>query len=181
MSQRVVDQLYTAEEFERMPQFHQRYELIEGKLVEKPMPKYEHSDIIWSIQRAYFLFDPKEQSGVIRPEVTFRAVDDSRPCPDLSYWTNTRKPNRKVEVAPYPDLAIEVQSPGQLLKDLQKKAEIYLKSGVRLVWIIRPEKKVALVYHSDQPKFLTVSENGVLEGGEVIPGFSISLSELFKG
>jgi Uma2 family endonuclease len=41
------EKLYTVAEFKKMPELHGRYELIEGRLIEKPIPKYGHSDILF--------------------------------------------------------------------------------------------------------------------------------------
>ncbi len=37
---------YTVDEFERLPQFGDRYELLDGRLVIRPVPGGEHSYII---------------------------------------------------------------------------------------------------------------------------------------
>lgn len=38
MTQQLSKRLITAEEFEQMPEFDYRYELVEGRLAKKPMP-----------------------------------------------------------------------------------------------------------------------------------------------
>jgi Uma2 family endonuclease len=47
-----AEKLYTADEFEQMPEFNQNYELLDGRIVQKPMPTEEHSWIARLIIRA---------------------------------------------------------------------------------------------------------------------------------
>src|SRR5205085_1852424 len=117
--------------------FDERYELINGKLIEKPMPKVEHGLIVRTIMFALRDFDRTEKLGIMIPEVSVTIRDDYTPAPDLSFWMAERKPDRKVVIASRPDLAIEVQSPDQRLTELRDKAIEYLKAGVKLVWIIQ--------------------------------------------
>lgn len=181
MSQRVTEQLYTAKEFERLPEFNERYELIYGKLVEKPMPRFQHSRVAKKIMLALHELDPEEKLGVMLQEVSVEIRDNYAPAPDLSFWIASRKPDEEVDLAPMPDLAIEIQSKGQGVKELLDKAREYQKAGVRLVWVIQPTRKIAAVFHHAQKSFITVQPTGELDGEDVIPGFKLKLNEyLFK-
>ena len=61
---------------------------------------------------------------------------------------------------------------------MARKRREYFKAGVQLVWEIEPVKRQVMVYTS--PKELEVlEESQVLSGGDVLPGFSLRLSELF--
>ena len=65
----------------------------------------------------------------------------------------------------------------QIITGIHKE---YLDAGVQLVWILQPSKKMALVFHQGSTKPITVPPTGELDGGDVIPGFKILLSELFR-
>lgn len=55
----------------------------------------------------------------------------------------------------------------------------YLASGTRLVWVVDPATRSVAVYRSrDDIRLLT--EGDVLEGGDVLPGFRLSIAELFE-
>ncbi len=170
----------TVAEFVNMPQYNERYELVDGKLVEKPMPKFEHSDIADFIRIAYFKFDPEEKLGVMRQEVSVKLEGGAfNPLPDLSFWVASRKPDRKALIAQYPDLAIEIQSKEQSLKKLEEKCYRYLKNNVQLVWFIQPDNKLVRVYRPNVEKPVILSVTQRLDGEDVIPGFKLALSELF--
>lgn len=169
----------TIEEFEGMPEFEERYELIDGKLVEKPMPKFEHTDIGWFILKTYDRFDPDEKIGTMRHETSVRIHDDA-PVPDLSFWLAARRPTRKTPISPRPDLAVEIQSQDQSLKSLFDKAADYISAGVQIVWVIQPNKKLVHIFRPGQEVPEIVRKTGELSGESLIPGFKLSLKALFE-
>jgi Uma2 family endonuclease len=52
-----TEKLYTAAEFEAMPEFGDGYELIEGRIVKKPIPSDVHSNIVYIILEKFIQFD----------------------------------------------------------------------------------------------------------------------------
>ena len=54
----------------------------------------------------------------------------------------------------------------------------WLRAGVRLVWVLDCERRVARVYRADGTETL-LGLDGVLEGEDVLPGFRCSLREVF--
>ena len=78
-----------------------------------------------------------------------------------------------------PDLAVEVVSPDDSRREVRDKAQDLLRAGTRLVWVIDPTTRSATVYRSlDEAREL--SEGDSLDGGEIIPGFSCDIRELFS-
>ena len=62
---------------------------------------------------------------------------------------------------------------------MELKLDEYFAAGVRLVWYIDPGPRSACLFTArDQVK--TIGETAQLEGGEVLPGFALRLSELFE-
>ena len=100
--------------------------------------------------------------------------------PDASFVAYGRLPRENpplgnVEVAP--DLAVEVVSPHDLYSELHTKVREYLAAGVRLVWVIDPQDRSAVAYRpGGVGTFLT--EEGLLEGGDVLPGFACRLGDV---
>jgi Uma2 family endonuclease len=77
-----------------------------------------------------------------------------------------------------PDLAVEVLSPSDSWRGVLAKAAAWLEAGVRLVWIVDPAtKKVFIESPAAPPRVLTVDD--VLDGGEILPEFKMSLREIF--
>lgn len=137
------EKTYTVDEFEQLPQFDERYELIDGRLIERPKPNYEHGRIVQRLNRAITLFDPTEKLGEIAQEVSTRTGSRTALLLNLSFWKAGRKPLNSKGAAPRPDLAVEVLSPHDLaskkrLEDVYKKVRSYQSSGVPIVWVINP-------------------------------------------
>lgn len=175
----IPERRITIEEFERMPEAGERYELIAGKLVEKPMPTFEHTDIAFFLLMAYRDFDPDEKIGTMRQETGVR-IADNVPVPDLSFWLAHRRPNRRTPTSPRPDLAIEIQSPEQSLKSLFNKAREYTAAGVQIVWVIQPNKKAIHIFRPGQPQPEVISKKGEITGENLIPGFKVMLEKIFE-
>ncbi len=77
-----------------------------------------------------------------------------------------------------PDLAVEVVSPGDTATEIQDKVNLYLEAGTRLVWVIYPDLRQAVVHRANRTA-QTILYEGVLDGEDVLPGLSIALSDLF--
>jgi Uma2 family endonuclease len=76
-----------------------------------------------------------------------------------------------------PDLAVEVKSPSDSVRQLREKAEYYLQHGTRLVWLIFPAQRIIEVYTLDEVEILI--EGDSLTGGDVLPGFSMPVADVF--
>lgn len=77
-----------------------------------------------------------------------------------------------------PDLVVEVVSPSDRMHDVSIKVRLYLDAGTQLVWIVQPSLKTVTVYFPDHTA-RTLSIDDDLDGGDVLPGFTIAVAELF--
>jgi Uma2 family endonuclease len=76
------------------------------------------------------------------------------------------------------DLAVEVISPSNTRREMERKLSDYFASGVRLVWFVYPISREIAVHTS--PQDVTMLHVGdTLEGGAVMPGFSVPVAQLF--
>ncbi len=102
--------------------------------------------------------------------------------PDVSYYSWSRFPNRELPpgqiLGLVPDLAVEVLSPGNTKREMERKLREYFRVGVRLVWYIDPKDRTATVYTSPS-RARKLTEGQALTGGKVLPGFSLPLRDLF--
>jgi Uma2 family endonuclease len=78
----------------------------------------------------------------------------------------------------YPDLAVEVTSKGNTKKEIARKLREYFAAGTRLAWVINPRTKTADVYTSPTD-FKRLGKGQALDGGDVLPGFRLSLAQVF--
>jgi Uma2 family endonuclease len=158
-------------------------EVIDGILVEKVISSYE-SVLALLIAQWLNEFLEKHPLGVaLGADGMLRILPKRTRVPDISFIRWERFPKRKLPrdrvFAVVPDLAIEILSPGNTAAEMDLKLKDYFRAGVRLVWLIDPERRAAKVYTS-LDGFTEIKESGTLDGGEVLPGFRVKLKELFS-
>ena len=78
-----------------------------------------------------------------------------------------------------PDLAVEVASESNSAQEVIQKVVDYLSGGSRLVWVVYPDVKQVHVY-TDLTSTRILTELAELDGGDLVPGFRLSLTELFE-
>lgn len=157
-------------------------ELIDGVLVEKPMGYFES---IVAMELVYILrrhLDSNPLGKVLGPDGTLRILHKQVRAADVAFLSWARFPNRRLPKKPIPslvpDLAVEVLSKGNTKAEMDRKLRDYFKAGVRLVWLIDPPTRSAESYTAAD-RFEPVPPNGTIDGGDVLPGFTLSLQELF--
>lgn len=177
---------YTPQEFEALPQFDELYELVDGKLVKKPMPGDAHGRIAKRIDRRLAALDPEEKLGLMWRDTTFDVGTGWMPIPDLGFIVAGRvPPESEKSVKGVPDLVVEIQSPTDLRSQKERgaahrKIGDWLAVGVQIVWSVNPRTRTVEVYHQGQPQPVqTLSEHDELDGEGIIPGFELKISELF--
>ncbi len=181
----IQPRLYTVDEFEDFVDLPQntdrRFELINGEIVEI-MPTEEHSLVAGNFYAALREFVRPRNLGRVAFEVRYRVPEDQHNArlPDVSFTSAARAlpVTKKGAVPLMPDLAVEVKSPGDSLKDLREKAFYYMAHGTQLVWIANPDKRLIIVLTPDDEDILLDKET--LTGGVVLPGFAISVAALFE-
>ncbi|HWE64912.1 MAG TPA: Uma2 family endonuclease [Chloroflexota bacterium] len=106
-------------------------------------------------------------------------------APDIGFVRADRVPPRDSPIHDKawplaPDLAVEVASPNQYRPGMATKAQVYLSSGVRLVWVVWPKRREVDIWHpGDTKPSRTLRMGDALDGEDVLPGFSYSLDQLF--
>jgi Uma2 family endonuclease len=112
----------------------------------------------------------KLAKGVVRiPSVSFVNWDriPNRVIPDESVATIT------------PNLAVDFFNAENTRAEMERKLKEYFLSEVQLVWYADPRKRTVQVYTS--PDDVTeLGENDTLDGGDVLPGFSVPVASLFE-
>jgi Uma2 family endonuclease len=101
--------------------------------------------------------------------------------PDLAFVSWARLPDGfPTEPIPLlaPDLAVEILSRTNTPREMARKRRDYFRAGVRLIWEIDPRDRTITVYTSLR-KSRVLQAGDVLDGGEVLPGFTLPLTDLF--
>lgn len=173
----------TADEFEnfvgRPENMDRLFELIDGEIVEK-MPTQLHALIANFFNALLYLYKQKNPVIWAFSEVRVRLPGDKKNnrIPDLAVVLKEGRDFDPYAPLSYmPDLIIEIQSPSQSDKFMVDKAMYYLAKGTRAVWIVYPDKRLVEVLTTTDRKLLT--ESHVLDGGEVLPGFTVPVKDIF--
>jgi Uma2 family endonuclease len=158
-------------------------ELVDGVLVEKAVGYFESvvAGILLQLLNNYL--DRHDLGIAAGPDGMMRLTAGLVRIPDVSFVSWERLPDRQVPREPIagvaPDLAVEVLSAGNTPREMERKLREYFEAGVRAVWMIDPRSRSAEVYSSPAGSVL-VEEDGVIDGGNILPGFTLSLRDLFK-
>ena len=78
-----------------------------------------------------------------------------------------------------PDLAVEIRSPSNTVRELAEKVADYLRAGVRLVWVVDLDTQTVTV-HTPGAVPLTLSVDEEITGGEVLPAFRCPVAAFFE-
>ncbi len=187
----VQEKLYTAEDLWRISHLPKnagkRFELIEGVIVEMSPTGWLHGDVAMEIGALIRSYVKAHNLGrVTAAETGFSLTGDSLNvlAPDVGFIAAGRIPEQLPDgYVPFaPDLAVEVVSPGNSPAEIRTKIEKYLQYGTQLVWIVYPNKKKVDVYHPTggqgaMVEFVNI--DGTLSGGNVLPGFELSVKDIF--
>jgi Uma2 family endonuclease len=157
-------------------------ELVDGVLVEKPMGTKE-AILAGVIVQLMWNFVEKHDLGVVIPaDGPLRLWLGLVRIPDVSFVSWRRWPGGEIPDQPIaavvPDLAVEVLSKGNTKAEMDRKLGEYFKAGVRLAWLIDLKTRSACVYTSPT-EHRRLSETESLDGGDVLPSFSLPLKRLF--
>jgi Putative restriction endonuclease len=148
--------LVTAQQLERLDNQSHRYDLIRGELMEQDLGDFEHGAVAASIAAILSEFVYMRSLGVVVIGAGFWLARD----PDTF-------------------LAVEVVAQSDRLGSVMKIAQTYLDYGVRCLWIVDPvEESVAVWSPISAPRILRRSN--ILDGGELLPGFSIRVGAIFE-
>jgi Uma2 family endonuclease len=157
-------------------------ELVQGVLVEKPMGLRE-SCLACALIELLRHFVTTRNLGLVTGEAGLVPLAPGLVrAPDVAFISWDRLPQRRMPTesipALVPDLAVEVLSASNTAKEMDRKRGEYFAAGVRLVWLVDPETRSVSVYTA--PAQATVLDEGqTLEGGPVLPGFTLPLRVLF--
>ena len=158
------------------------FELVDGVLVEKTMG-YQEAYLALLIGRLIGEFVDSRNLGLVAgADGMARLAPGLIRIPDVSFVGWDRLPGRKVPKTPMlnlaPHLAVEVLSPLNTKQEMDRKLAEYFASGVLAVWYVDPSARTVTVY-SSPGKSVVLAENETLPGGDLLPGLSIRLTDLF--
>lgn len=162
-----------------------RYELSEGELVVTPSSTPFHNRIRDGFNGRLRAFVNRNELGEIMSETDLILAQDIVRRPDVAFIRADRLKGIDLDQSPFPlapDLAIEIVSKNDRADDLMLKVSQYLKAGAKAVWLMYPKARLAHRYipGKREPQVLSADAGENFEEPELLPGFSLPLSEIFS-
>jgi Uma2 family endonuclease len=170
----------TAEEFNRLPDpLDARQELDRGVIVSARLNSFLHGVTCARLGLLVGQFVDDHEAGCVTAGIgiILERDPDTVFAPDLTFWNKERVPDIARWAYPdvVPDLVAEVLSDDDDRVAMAAKAQRYLAAGVRLIWVIDPRQGDVIVWTDKGPH----QSIGLLSGGDVLPGFSCPIADLF--
>lgn len=176
---------FTPDDLLRLPD-GKCFELVDGQLVEKNVSVLS-SLVGGNVLAAIWQFVRAEHLGHVGgPDLGLQCYPDDPEKirrPDVAFVCQNRISDRILQdsyLRIAPDLVVEVISPNDVAYELERKIQEYLSAGVQLIWIVYPEQRTVRIHRGDGT-IGWLTETGVLDGEDVIPGFRVPVRELFPG
>lgn len=180
--------LMTAEQLLQTPVPNMRTELVRGRLMVREPASHRHGEVaariltrlaVWLEADQVRRDAPHALGYVLAAETGFTLArdPDTVRASDVAFVRWDRRPasgRGYPEMAP--DLAVEVLSPDDRPGEALAKVADWLRAGTSLVWTIDPERRIAQSYGADGTTTV-VGEAGALDGGVVLPGFTLMLAD----
>lgn len=158
-------------------------ELVDGILVEKTVGYFESRAAVRLLMLIETYLAGKNLGLAFGPDGMMKLEWGLIRIPDVCFVSTERL--RKVNLQPHapldvlsPNLAIEVLSAGNTVREMDEKLHDYFDHDVELVWYCDPVHQTVTVYHSPTDSHI-VRHPELLTGDPLLPGFTVSLPELF--
>ncbi len=162
------------------------YELVAGELIEMSPVNLLHYWLASEISGEIRDYLKQHDLGYVGAEGGFSPPQDRYTllAPDVAFVSKDRMPQPLPQTLAgfMPDLAVEIMSPSNTLRQLREKAAIYLRNGTQLVWIVIPDQKgieVCRLTEDGAIKVEVIGIDGALSGEDILPGFKLPVRELF--
>jgi Uma2 family endonuclease len=173
----------TVDDVLRLASEGERYELVDGELVEMAPTNFEHGDIEWHIAWIVGTHVKEHSLGkVVVGEVLFQLDPEGRLAlaADVAFVRRERLPSTEQATHAFggaPDLAVEIISPGDSAEKVLRTIEEWLEHGTEVVLVVYPDswrvglwrQSAGIILHGDQEVDLD----------PVLPGFRCRADDLF--
>ncbi len=162
------------------------YEVVDGQIVENVHMAVLAVHLATRLVIRLGFFADNAKLGRVESEMLYLLDADSglKRRPDLSFvsydrWPRTMSVPSEDGWPVVPDLAVEVVGPSYSAIEIKRKIREYFAAGVRMVWVVYPDETLIEAYNS--PTTIRILDrSGTIEGGDILPGFQLALTELFE-
>lgn len=176
----VTSHRVTVDQYLAMPETKPYLEYYDGEVRQKMAADYYHSAVAARLVVVLSRYTAS-RGGFVGPEARVDLVEEGHQrflLPDVAYWARGRRVRGQPAMTP-PTLAVEIRSPGESMTGQREKCRIYRASGVDVCWLIDPPRQLVERFEGEDDA-VVIPTDAALESPH-LPGFSVSLGELFGG
>ncbi len=165
----------------------QPFELINQYVFPLPIELKRHTKIRNILFKTFVRYEYKTDIGESFSRLLFITFDSSgfiknAYYPDVLFIKSRENLDIQDDNKPLtlvPDLVVEIVSPTDKYTDINNKVDAYLADGVKLIWIVDPQRQTIAVYEgNDIANTLRMGET--LTGGTVLPDFELAVKQVFN-
>ena len=162
-----------------------KVELVNGEIVEMSFPNADHGEILSLLHAkiAGFVYENELGRVTVGDSGTLLSKNpagrDTVRGLDLAFVGNSKAPlplPRGLLTVP-PDIAVEVISPNNEAADIRLKIRQLLDAGTAMVWVVNPEMRIVDVH--TPAGSTSLAENDTLSGEDILPGFEVTVADIF--
>ncbi len=183
----VKHELVTTEKFWGMPDPPgKRIELVEGEVVEVSPTTMRPGVIVGLAYDSIIGFVRQHNLGIVAAGdvgYVLRRDPDLVRAPDISFVARESIPESGLPERGFwegpPTFAVEVVSPDDRASDVHAKVQHFLQAGTQQVWVLWPQQRSVTVFDPDGGA-RELGPDAHLDGGDILPGFSVRVGELFE-
>lgn len=177
-----IPDMMTADELLHLDLPGSSTELVRGRLIVREPPGTYHGKVAAKLTFLLGQYVYGRASGSLYGQDTgFRIASnpDTVRAPDVAFVRADRvsRMDRRGYAAIAPDMVAEILSHDDRPREVLAKVGDWLEAGVRLVWVIDPERVEAHVHRPDG-SITIVARDGALDGEDVLPGLRCPLADV---
>jgi Uma2 family endonuclease len=168
-----------------LPEAKPAFEWVNGRALQKLSPRRKHALAQSRFVTALDAWACEHSSGMAGTEWEFRLApmgEIRRPLvPDVAYLSYERLPRELLLETDYPhvapDVAVEILSPGDRVRDIEEKIRIYLACGTSVVFLVDTDLQTVTERDGGKPRIYS-REDSISH--RLLPGFAMQVRTLFE-
>jgi Uma2 family endonuclease len=179
----VTQQRLSLEEFLKLPEEKPALEFLHGAVTQKVSPKFRHVALQGELlQRINGFGRPRRLAyAAVELRATFAGASV---VPDVAVYLWDRIPRDAAgelvdDVFDPPDIAVEVISPGQTIRELVQRCQWYVANGVPVSLLVHPERQTVMIFRAGA-EARTLRGPDRIDLDDLLPGFELTVDELFE-
>ena len=176
---------WTYEDYLRLPDDGNRYEVIRGILYVTPAPNFQHQFAVGRLFRCFdeFVFDQGLGVVLTAPFDILLPFGIASPVePDVMVFRTGNAPQGEDKnFQGVPDLVLEALSPSTRNRDRKVKLQAYQDAGVPEYWVADPRTRTITVHRLEGGRYAELCRGGAGERvrSALLPGFELAVTRVF--